>query len=79
MADSVLTPGVETNGFTVEQYQQSYATAVSAAQSAQQTLLEIIAKLRLATVSGQLPLVAWRVHQQILGLEESLRRGVLRD
>jgi hypothetical protein len=66
-------------GFTIEQYQQSYTTAVSAAQSARETLLKVIALLRMEIASEKLPLVAWRVHNQVQELAEGLRWGVRRD
>jgi len=66
-------------GFTVEQYQQSYAQATLTAQETRQSLLEIIAKLRVEMASEKLPLVAWRVHNQIQEIAENLRWGVLRN
>ena len=66
------------NGFTVEQYQQSYTKAASTAQETRQSLLKIIARLRVEMASERLPLVAWRVHHQIQEIAENLRWGVLR-
>lgn len=66
------------HGLTVVQYQQSYTNAVAAAQSARQLLLEVVARLRVEMASEKLPLVAWRVHNQIQEIVESLRWGVLR-
>lgn len=63
-------------GFTVEQYQQSYVTAVTTAQTARTALLKVIALLRLEIASEKLPLVAWRVHDQIQELAENLRWGI---
>jgi hypothetical protein len=65
-------------GFTVELYQQSYATAVDAAVAARQPLLEIITRLRFGIGSEQFPLVFWRVHNQVQEIAETLRWGVLR-
>ncbi|MBE7471008.1 MAG: beta-galactosidase [Anaerolineales bacterium] len=66
------------SGFTVEQYRQDYATALAAARAAREPLLEVIALLRLEIAAERLPLLAWRVHQQVQELAESLRWGVLR-
>jgi hypothetical protein len=65
--------------FTIEQYQRSYTTAVAAAQSARESLLEIIARLRLEIASERLPLVVWRIHDQVQAIAENLRWGVLRE
>lgn len=65
-------------GFTVTQYQQSYTLAAAAARAAREPLLEMIALLRLEIAAERLPLVAWRVHNQVQELAESLRWGVLR-
>jgi hypothetical protein len=67
------------DSFTLEQYQQSYATAVTAAQTARESLLEVIAQLRLEIASGRLPLVVWRIHDQVQAIAENLRWGVLRE
>lgn len=74
MQRTLATPG----GFTLTQYQQSYTVAVTAAQAAREPLLEMIALLRLEIAAERLPLVAWRVHNQVQELAESLRWGVLR-
>lgn len=65
-------------GFTVAHYQATYQTAVEAARTARLTLLEMIAEFRLEIISEQLPLVVWRVHDQIEAIAENLRWGVLR-
>jgi len=65
-------------GFTVEQYRQNYDTAVEAARSARQPLLDIIVNLRVEIASENLPLVLWRIHDQVQDIAESLRWGVLR-
>ena len=65
-------------GLTVEQYQQAYIQAISTAQETRQSLLKIIAQLRVEMASERLPLVAWRVHNQIQEISENLRWGVLR-
>ncbi len=64
--------------FSFEQYQQRYSRAVKAAQAARKPLLEIIAQLRLQIAAEQLPLVTWRVHDQVQAIADSLRWGVLR-
>lgn len=66
------------DGFTVAQYQQSYTLATATARAAREPLLEMIALLRLEIAAERLPLVAWRVHNQVQELAESLRWGVLR-
>jgi hypothetical protein len=65
-------------GFSLAQYQQAYQTAIGAAQLAGQPLAATIAELRLKIASEELPLVIWRVHDQLQHLAESLRWGVLR-
>lgn len=77
-ADEVQRTGTAPTGFTVVQYQQSYALATAAARAAREPLLEMIALLRLEIAAERLPLVAWRVHNQVQELAESLRWGVLR-
>ncbi len=67
-----------TNGFTLEQYRQSYATAIATAQSVRKLLLEIITRLRLEIGSERLPFITWRVHDQVQEIAETLRWGVLR-
>ena len=59
--------------FTIERYQQSYESTLAAAETARETLLQTIAGLRLEMASETLPLVAWRVHNQIQEIVESLR------
>jgi hypothetical protein len=65
-------------GFTVEQYRQSYHTAITAAQVAREPLLKIITQLRLEISTEKLPLVLWHVHDQVQEIAETLRWGVLR-
>jgi hypothetical protein len=65
-------------GFTLDQYQQNYTAAIAAARAGRQPLLEVIALLRLEIASERLPLVAWRIHNQVQEIAESLRWGVLR-
>jgi hypothetical protein len=77
-ADNLQRTLATSPGFTIGQYQQSYATAVDTARVARDALLEVIALLRLEIASGKLPLVAWRVHNQVQELAENLRWGVLR-
>jgi len=70
---------VESPDMTVTQYQESYALAVETTQQVRVALLDIVAQLRLEIASERLPLVAWRIHDQILTITESLRWGVLRQ
>ncbi|MBI1882240.1 MAG: beta-galactosidase [Chloroflexi bacterium] len=65
-------------GLTVTQYQQGYTAAVAAAHAAREPLLQVISLLRLEIAAERLPLPAWRVHNQVQELAESLRWGVLR-
>ncbi len=67
------------NLITVEQYQTCYNTAVNAAVDARTSLLAIIARFRSELSAGQLPLVTWRVHNQLQAIAEGLRWGVLRE
>ncbi len=64
-------------GFTIKQYQHSYAQALGAAEDIRLDLLTIIAELRLEITTEQLPLVMWRIHNQVQDIAESLRWGVL--
>ncbi|NJN94540.1 MAG: hypothetical protein HC875_10815 [Anaerolineales bacterium] len=64
--------------FTIEQYRQNFTAAQSAARAAREPLLELIALLRLEIAAERLPLLAWRVHQQVQEAAEGLRWGVLR-
>jgi hypothetical protein len=66
------------SGLTIEQYQQSYTTAVTAAKAVRESLVEVLAQLRLEIASERLPLVTWRIHNQVQAIAESLRWGVLR-
>jgi hypothetical protein len=70
---------VDLTGLTVAQYQESYALAVDTTQQVRKALLEIVAQLRLEIASERLPLVVWRIHDQIQTVTESLRWGVLRQ
>jgi hypothetical protein len=63
---------------TVERYQHSHDEAATVASDVREALLESVAKLRAEMVSEQLPLVAWRVHNQIQEIAETLRWGVFR-
>lgn len=67
-----------TSDLTIEAYQQNYTRAVEAAQAVCTVLVEVLALLRLEIASETLPLVAWRVHNIVQELLESLRWGVLR-
>jgi hypothetical protein len=66
------------SGLTTEQYQQNYAAAVTAAQTVRESLGKVLAQLRLEIASERLPLVTWRIHNQVQAIVESLRWGVLR-
>jgi hypothetical protein len=73
--DSCLsTPG----GFTIEQYQQTYTATLADVDTVKAALFEIIGLLRLELAAERLPLVTWRLHDQIQEIAESLRWGVLR-
>jgi hypothetical protein len=74
-----LREGAETNALTITRYQDNYALAVETAQNVRQRLLEIVAQLRLEIASERLPLVVWRIHDQIQTITESLRWGILRQ
>ncbi|GAB4448869.1 MAG: hypothetical protein Kow0031_31360 [Anaerolineae bacterium] len=63
---------------TLAEYRQNFESATHAAREARRALLPLLELLRLELASEQLPLVAWRVHQQLLHLTELLRWGVLR-
>jgi hypothetical protein len=65
-------------GFTLQEYQQAYTTATATAETCRQRLLETIAKLRAEIAMETLPLVTWRVHDQVQSIAERLRWGVLR-
>jgi hypothetical protein len=64
--------------FTVARYQQDYARVIQVVQNAREALLDTIAHLRVQIATEKLPLVAWRIHDQIQAIAESLRWGVLR-
>ncbi len=64
--------------FTIEQYRQAHQLAVNAAQTAGAALGAIIAQLRLEIAAEQLPLVAWRLHDQTQTIADTLRWGILR-
>lgn len=63
---------------TIKQYQQVYAEMATPLQSTQTLLLKHIALLRLELASEELPLVLWRVHDQVQAIAEGIRWGVLR-
>ncbi len=69
---------IDSNVLTIYHYQKSYALAVETTRSTRAELLEIVAQLRLGIASERLPLVVWRIHDQIQSITESLRWGVLR-
>lgn len=69
---------VDAPALTLEQYRHSHTQAVEAAQSTYQALLQTIAELRIEIMAEQLPLVVWRVHNQLQNIADSLRWGVLR-
>ena len=65
-------------GFTAAQYQAAYTAALETAQTAREQLLNLVERLRAEIAVEELPLVAWRVHDQLQALAEGLRWGVLR-
>jgi hypothetical protein len=64
---------------TIEQYRQSWDNATEAATAARLPLLKMISCLRFQLGSEELPLVLWRVHDQVQEIVETLRWGVLRQ
>jgi len=68
----------ETNPLTTDSYREQYQSAVSAAQSGGESLLEIVSEFRQAIAAGELPRLTWRVHHRVQSLASQLRRGVLR-
>ncbi|MBN1218805.1 MAG: beta-galactosidase [Anaerolineae bacterium] len=62
--------------FTIDQYQQSYTTAITAARDVRKVLGEVITRIRLDLASERLPLITWRIHDQVQAITEGLRRGV---
>ncbi len=63
---------------TIEQYRHLCAEMATPLQSTHTLLLKHIALLRLELASEELPLVLWRVHDQVQAIAESLRWGVVR-
>ena len=64
--------------FNLADYQEAYRAAVTAAQAARRPLLDLITQLRRDIVAAELPLVIWRIHDQVQIVAECLRWGVLR-
>ena len=60
---------------TLADYQRLYAEIIPPLQSTQTLLLKHLALLRLELASEELPLVLWRVHDQVQAIAESLRWG----
>lgn len=77
-AISDLNRTIETESLTAADYQQGYATAIEAAQTAREPLLELIARLRLEIAREKLPLLTWQIHDQVQEIVESLRWGIRR-
>ena len=69
----------ETQSLTIERYQTSYSNAVTATIHCRQNLHQVIAQLRTEIAAEKLPLVIWRVHDQIQSISKRLRWGVLRN
>lgn len=69
----------EAQNLTIERYQQSYTSAVTAAAHCRQNLHQVIGQLRTEIATEKLPLVIWRVHDQIQSISKRLRWGVLRS
>lgn len=65
-------------GLTIEQYQHSYKDAITVADHCRQELDELVAEIRIDIALEKLPLVVWRVHDQIQSISNRLRWGVLR-
>ncbi len=68
-----------TDDLTLADYQQLYAEMIPSLQSTQTLLLKHLALLRLELASEELPLVLWRVHDQVQAIAEGLRWGVVTD
>ncbi|MCB0163161.1 MAG: beta-galactosidase [Anaerolineae bacterium] len=69
----------EDQDLTIERYQENYTTAVMAAIRCRQNLHQIIGQLRTEIATEKLPLVIWRVHDQVQSISKRLRWGVLRS
>lgn len=65
-------------GLSLAQYQQGYMAALAAARNAEEPLRPVLARLRLELAAAELPLVLWRIHNQVQESLDSLRWGVLR-
>lgn len=68
----------QTDGLTVDQYQQGFTEALSAAQNARDLLLKSLCHLRQMIGAEQFPVVFWRVHDQLQHIAEKLYWGVER-
>jgi hypothetical protein len=66
------------DNLTIEQYRQGWDNATKSAIAARLPLLKMISYLRLQLGSEKLPLILWRVHDQVQEIVETLRWGVLR-
>ncbi|MCB0211868.1 MAG: beta-galactosidase [Anaerolineae bacterium] len=64
---------------TIEHYQQSYAQIVTAAIHAYQEIDPLVAQLRINIATEKLPLVTWRIHDQIESIGKRLQWGILRS
>jgi hypothetical protein len=62
---------------TIAEYQQGHTKAIETAIQAQNMALPLIANMREAMANEQLPLVTWRVHQQLQAIATALQWGVL--
>jgi len=65
--------------FSLEQYQQGYKIAMTTADRCLESLSSLIAHVRSEIVAEMLPLLMWRVHDQLLSLAGRLRWGVKRE
>jgi hypothetical protein len=65
-------------GLTVALYRDYFAGVTAAAQTSMMPLQETLTRLRLETAAEELPLVTWRIHNQVQAIVEELRWGVLR-
>ena len=52
---------------------------MAVAETVRESVLGAIAQLRLEISAGRLPLVIWRIHDQMQAISEGLRGGVLRS
>ena len=78
-AIKALSNSGDRENLTIEQYQQKYTHAVTAASYARQEMDHLVAQLRANIAAEKLPLVTWRIHDQIESISKRLYWGVLRS